>query len=116
MSEPLLDISGLRTAFDTDDGTVVAVDGVSFTIAEGQTLGVVGESGCGKSVTALSILQLVPDPPGKILAGTIRYRGEDLLEKTQSQMREIRGNKIPMSFQAPRTSLNPGFTLGDPRR
>ena len=109
----LLELHGLKTAFYTDDGVVVAVDGVSFSIGEGKTLGVVGESGCGKSVTALSVLQLVPDPPGKIVGGEILYRGEDLLKKDAEAMRRIRGKKISMIFQEPMTSLNPVFTVGE---
>ncbi|RMG17509.1 MAG: ABC transporter ATP-binding protein [Deltaproteobacteria bacterium] len=113
MAAPLIEIEGLRTAFHTDDGTVVAVDGVDLTICEGETLGVVGESGCGKSVTAMSILRLIPDPPGRIVGGTVRYRGRDLLTLPEEEMRRIRGKKISMIFQEPMTSLNPVFTVGD---
>merc|ERR1712096_517721 len=115
---PLLEISGLRTVFDTDDGPVRAVDDVSFTIEGGRTLGVVGESGCGKSVTGLSILQLVP-PPGQIEAGHIRYHKNDQsveitgLSPKSDQMRAIRGNDIAMIFQEPMTSLNPVYTVGN---
>ncbi len=113
MGETLIQIEGLRTAFKTDEGTVVAVDGVDLEMRAGQTLGIVGESGCGKSVTALSILRLIPDPPGKIIGGRILYRGENLLEKSEAEMRGIRGKKISMIFQEPMTSLNPVFTVGD---
>ncbi|KAB1187489.1 MULTISPECIES: ABC transporter ATP-binding protein [Haloferax] len=111
-SEPVLEIRDLVTQFYTDEGTVKAVDGSSFDLYEGETLGIVGESGSGKSVTALSMMQLV-DSPGQIVDGTIRYRGEDLLEKSESEMRSIRGNDIAMMFQDPMTSLNPVFTVGD---
>lgn len=94
------------------DSTARAVDGVSFSIEQGKTLGVVGESGCGKSVTALSILRLVPEPPGKIVAGEIRLNGTNLLDLPEKEMRKIRGNKISMIFQEPMTSLNPVFTVG----
>jgi peptide/nickel transport system ATP-binding protein len=109
---PLLEIDGLRTYFDTLAGTVRSVDGVSYTVQAGQTLGVVGESGCGKSVTALSILQLIPRPPGRFAGGAVRYRGIDLLKLSEAQMREIRGNRISMIFQEPMTSLNPVLTVG----
>ena len=113
MAEVLLEIRDLVTEFRTERGTVRAVDGVSFEIAKGKTLGVVGESGSGKSVTALSIMRLVATPPGKIAQGTIRYRGQDLLELDERAMRAIRGNRIGMIFQEPMTSLNPVFTVGD---
>ncbi len=113
MSEPMLSIENLVTAFETDDGRVTAVDDVSISMEEGKTLGVVGESGCGKSVTALSILRLIPNPPGRILGGRIMYRGENLLAKSEEKMRGIRGKKISMIFQEPMTSLNPVFTIGD---
>ena len=109
----LLEVQDLVTEFRTERGTVRAVDRVSFEISPGKTLGVVGESGCGKSVTALSILRLVPDPPGRIAAGRIQYRGRDLLELEEPEMRDIRGHKISMIFQEPMTSLNPVFTAGD---
>ncbi|HOA71436.1 MAG TPA: ABC transporter ATP-binding protein [Bacillota bacterium] len=109
----LLDIRGLKTTFYTADGVVPAVDGVSFGIKPGETVGVVGESGCGKSVTALSIMRLIPYPPGKIEAGQILFEGEDLLTKSDEEMRSIRGNKISMIFQEPMTSLNPVYTIGD---
>jgi oligopeptide/dipeptide ABC transporter ATP-binding protein len=110
---PLLEIDDLRTWFYTDDGVAKAVDGVSYTIEAGKTLGVVGESGCGKSVTAMSILQLVPTPPGKYVGGEIRYHGENLLDKNEKAMRKIRGNEISVIFQEPMTSLNPVFRVGD---
>jgi peptide/nickel transport system ATP-binding protein len=109
----LLEIRNLETHFATDDGIVRAVDGVSFTIEAGRTLGMVGESGCGKSVAALSILRLIPTPPGRIVGGEIRYQGENLLELPQAEMRRVRGNEIAMIFQEPMTSLNPVFTIGD---
>ncbi|HWP56779.1 MAG TPA: ABC transporter ATP-binding protein [Candidatus Acidoferrales bacterium] len=108
----LLEIKDLRTSFMTSEGEVRAVDGVSFTIGEGKTLGLVGESGCGKSVTSLSIMRLVPSPPGKIVGGEILYRGRDLLRLSAAEMRKIRGNEISMIFQEPMTSLNPVFTIG----
>jgi peptide/nickel transport system ATP-binding protein len=110
---PLLEIKELVTEFRTERGTVRAVDGVSFEIPERGTLGVVGESGCGKSVTALSILRLIADPPGRIASGTITYAGKDLLKLPLDEMRKIRGNRIAMIFQEPMTSLNPVFTVGD---
>jgi len=112
MAEPLLEIRELVTEFRTDQGTVRAVDGVSFEIPRRGTVGVVGESGCGKSVTALSIMRLVA-PPGRIAAGQIRYGGQDLLTLAPAEMRAIRGNRIAMIFQEPMTSLNPVFTVGD---
>jgi peptide/nickel transport system ATP-binding protein len=112
-STPLLEIRDLVTEFRTGDGTVRAVDGVSFEIAPRTTLGVVGESGCGKSVTALSIMRLVASPPGRIASGSIRYAGRDLLALRPAEMRAIRGNRIAMIFQEPMTSLNPVFTVGD---
>jgi peptide/nickel transport system ATP-binding protein len=111
MSEPLLAVEDLRTQFFTRDGVVRAVDGVSFSIAAGETLAVVGESGCGKSVTALSILRLVPSPPGRIVGGRIRFLGRDLLALGEPEMRAIRGNEISMIFQEPMTSLNPVLTV-----
>ena len=108
----LLSVEGLRTQFATGAGTVRAVDGVSFAIERGEVLGLVGESGCGKSVTSLSIMRLVP-PPGQIVAGRIRLEGEDLLDKDAEAMRRVRGARIAMVFQEPMTSLNPVFTIGD---
>ncbi len=109
-SEPLLAVEDLRTHFLTRDGVVRAVDGVSFAVSAGETLAVVGESGCGKSVTALSILRLVPSPPAR-LAGRIRFAGRDLLTLGEAEMRAIRGNEISMIFQEPMTSLNPVLTV-----
>jgi peptide/nickel transport system ATP-binding protein len=109
---PLLEVDDLRTYFDTLSGTVRSVDGISYTVHAGQTLGVVGESGCGKSVTALSIMRLIPRPPGRFAGGAVRYRGTDLLRLPEREMREIRGNRISMIFQEPMTSLNPVLTVG----
>jgi len=111
--EHLLVVDDLRTYFHTSEGTYKSVDGVSFAIKQGQTLGVVGESGCGKSVTSLSILRLIAQPPGRIEGGKIYFRGKNLLDLTEKEMRKIRGNKISMIFQEPMTSLNPVFTVGD---
>src|SRR5437016_4279447 len=113
MSEPLLSVRDLRTHFFTDEGVVRAVDGVSFDVAAGETLAVVGESGSGKSVTSLSILRLIPSPPGRIVSGAIRFRGRELLELSNEEMRRIRGREISMIFQEPMTSLNPVYTCGD---
>ncbi|OPZ07231.1 MAG: Oligopeptide transport ATP-binding protein OppD [candidate division BRC1 bacterium ADurb.BinA292] len=110
--ELLLEVNDLRTHFITRDATRRAVDGVSFRIRQGRTLGMVGESGCGKSVTSLSILRLVPSPPGRIVGGEIRFKGRNLLTRTEKQMRRIRGNEISMIFQEPMTALNPVFTVG----
>jgi oligopeptide/dipeptide ABC transporter ATP-binding protein len=110
---PLLQIKGLKTHFKTEAGWVKAVDGVSFDIYEGEVVGLVGESGSGKSVTALSILRLVPDPPGKIIEGSILYKGQDLLKLPWEDIRKVRGNEISMIFQEPMTSLNPVLTIGD---
>jgi oligopeptide/dipeptide ABC transporter ATP-binding protein len=110
--EVLLQVSDLKTCFFTQEGIVPAVDGISFEIHTGETVGLVGESGSGKSMTALSLLRLIPDPPGKIVSGAIRYGGEDLMKKSEAQMRSIRGNHISMIFQEPMTSLNPVFSIG----
>ena len=109
----LLDIKNLHTVFDTDRGTVRAVDGVSFSIAKGETIGIVGESGCGKSVTALSILRLLQKPTGRIESGSIMLEGKDLASLSEHEMRSIRGNRISMIFQEPMTSLNPVYTICD---
>ena len=109
---PLLEIEDLKTQFFTRDGVVRAVDGVSYSVGAGETLAVVGESGCGKSVTALSVLRLIPSPPGRIVAGAIRFQGRDLLALGEAEMRDIRGNEISMIFQEPMTSLNPVLTVG----
>jgi oligopeptide/dipeptide ABC transporter ATP-binding protein len=113
MVEPLLKVEGLRTYFQTEEGLARAVDGVSFDLRKGETLGLVGESGCGKSVTSLSILRLIPEPPGKIAEGRVLFRGRDLLGLSEEEMRGVRGNDIAMIFQEPMTSLNPAFTCGD---
>ncbi|MGE5816911.1 MAG: ABC transporter ATP-binding protein [Deltaproteobacteria bacterium] len=109
----LIQVRNLKTSFFTPEGEVRAIDGVSFEIAEGKTLGLVGESGCGKSVTSLSIMRLIASPPGKIVGGEIFYRGRDLLKLSNEEMRKIRGNEISMIFQEPMTSLNPVFTVGN---
>ena len=111
--EVLLEIKGLRTYFRGDEGLARAVDGVSFSIEKGETLGVVGESGCGKSVTALSVMRLVPDPPGFIDGGEILFQGRNLVMLGDAEVREIRGNEIAMIFQEPMTALNPVFTVGN---
>ncbi len=113
MSDPLLAVDDLVTTFSTEEGLVTPVDGVSFTVERGETVGVVGESGCGKSVTSLSILRLVPSPPGRIAQGRILFEGQDLLTLSEREMRAIRGRDIAMIFQEPMTSLNPVFTCGD---
>lgn len=109
----ILEVTDLKTYFYTEEGIIPAVDGVSFSITKGETLGIVGESGSGKSVAARSIMRLIPNPPGKIIAGSILFNGEDLLLKKEKEMRMIRGNKIAMIFQDPMTSLNPLFTVGN---
>ena len=109
---PLLEVEGLKTHFFTRDGVVRAVDGVSFTVQAGETLAIVGESGCGKSVTSLSILRLIASPPGRTVAGSIRFEGRDLLALSEPEMRKVRGNEISMIFQEPMTSLNPVLTIG----
>lgn len=108
----LLEIEGLQTQFFTSGGIVKAVDGVSYDVEEGETVAVVGESGCGKSVSALSILRLVAEPAGKVVGGSIKFQGKDLLALTDADMRKIRGNDIAMVFQEPMTSLNPVLTIG----
>ncbi|HPT84153.1 MAG TPA: ABC transporter ATP-binding protein [Limnochordia bacterium] len=113
MSDILLSVRDLKTYFYTDDGVVPAVDGVSFELERGGTLGIVGESGCGKSVTSLTIMGLIPQPPGKIEGGVIEFEGRDLLKLSEAEMRHIRGNEISMIFQEPMTSLNPVFTVGN---
>ena len=113
VAQPLLKIENLQTYFYVKGQVAKAVDDVSLTIPAGETLGLVGESGCGKSVTAHSIIQLIPDPPGKIVGGRIEFEGRNLLELPEDQMRRIRGNRISMIFQEPMTSLNPVFTVGD---
>ena len=112
MSEILLDVRNIRTKYTTDDGTLYPVDDVSFVVKKGQTLGIVGESGCGKSQTALSVMRLI-QKPGKTVSGEVLFKGENLLTKSESQMREILGNQMAMIFQEPMTSLNPVYTIGD---
>ena len=113
MAERLLDIRGLRTHFATDDGMVQAVDGVDLYVNRGETLGVVGESGCGKTVTAMSVLKLIPMPPGRIVDGQILWQGRDLVPLKPDEMRHIRSKEIAIVFQEPMTSLNPVYTIGD---
>ncbi len=112
MAEPLLSVRDLRTYFYTDEGVVRAVDGVSYDVYPGEIVGLVGESGCGKTVSALSILRLIPQPPGKIVSGEIWFEGQDLLKLDDEGIRSIRGNKIGIIFQEPMTSLNPVLTIG----
>ena len=113
MSAPVLRVRDLRVEFDTREGVVPVIDGLSFDLAPSQALGLVGESGCGKSMTALAIMGLVPSPPGRIAAGSIEYAGEDLVTAGDERMRDIRGNEISMIFQEPMTSLNPVYTVGE---
>ncbi len=113
MSDEVLEVRDLRTYFHTDEGVVPAVDGVDFTLKRSKTLCVVGESGCGKSVTAFTIMRLIPMPPGKVESGEILYNGKDLVRLTENEMRKIRGNEIAMIFQEPMTSLNPVYTIGN---
>ncbi len=109
--EPLLEVKDIHTQFFTQDGVVKAVDGVSFEIYPGETLGIVGESGCGKSITAMSLMRLIPSPPGKIVSGEIIFKGENILDMSDEEIRNIRGNEIAMIFQDPMTSLNPVLTI-----
>src|SRR3970282_1640010 len=109
----LLEVRGLQTHFASERGVVRAVDGVDLRLERGRTLGIVGESGCGKSVTALSIMGLVPQPPGRIAAGEVRFEGEDLLKAPVQRLRDLRGDQLSMIFQEPMTSLNPAFQAGD---
>ncbi len=109
---PLLEVKNLKTQFFTQDGIVHAVNGVSFHVEEGETLGIVGESGCGKSVSVLSVMRLIPQPPGKIVGGEVLFDGHDLLKVSDDEIRQVRGNKIAMIFQDPMTSLNPVLTIG----
>jgi len=113
MAEVLLSVRNLKTYFYTDEGVVKAVDGLSYDLRKGETLGIVGESGCGKSVHALSVMRLIPTPPGKIVDGQILFDGRNLLKLPDEEMRRIRGNRIAMIFQEPMTSLNPVLTIGE---
>ncbi|MGD2252302.1 MAG: ABC transporter ATP-binding protein [Anaerolineales bacterium] len=112
MAKKILEVSDLVTRFHTDDGIVKAVNGISYTLDEGETVGVVGESGCGKSVHALSIMRLIPVPPGEIAGGIVKYMEKDLLRLSDTEMRKVRGGEIAMIFQDPMTSLNPVMTIG----
>ena len=112
-SNVILEVEDLHTYFFNRNNIVKAVDGVSFFLREGETLGIVGESGCGKTMTALSLLRLVPQPAGQIVSGSIRLNGEDILQKSEDEMRQIRGRQISMILQDPQTSLNPVFTIGN---
>jgi peptide/nickel transport system ATP-binding protein len=112
-SAPLLEVKGLQTFFELRHGTVKAVDGVSFSLAPHETLAIVGESGCGKSITALSLMRLVPDPPGRIAGGSVKLAGVNLLSLSEEEMRDVRGKDIAMIFQEPMTSLNPVLTIGN---
>jgi peptide/nickel transport system ATP-binding protein len=112
-AETVLDVKNLQTVFFTNSGLFRAVDDVSFTVHRGETLAIVGESGCGKSVTALSVMRLVPDPPGRVIGGSVELEGTDLLGVSEAEMRSIRGNRISMIFQEPMTSLNPVMRIGD---
>ncbi|MEE9437103.1 MAG: ABC transporter ATP-binding protein [Candidatus Adiutricales bacterium] len=109
---PLLEVKNLKTQFLTDDGLVKAVDGISYDVHEGETLGLVGESGCGKSVSALSLMNLIPNPPGKVVAGEVFFEGQDLLKLDDTEICRVRGNRMAMIFQEPMTSLNPVLTIG----
>ena len=108
----LLEVDDLRTHFFTREGVVRAVDGISFAVEKGKTLGIVGESGCGKSVTALSIMGLIPKPPAKIVSGSVLFEGRDLTKLSEQQLEDVRGREIAMIFQDPMTSLNPTLTIG----
>jgi peptide/nickel transport system ATP-binding protein len=112
MNESLLQVRGLSVDFQTRNGVVRVLDDISFTLEKGQTLGIVGESGCGKSITALALMRLIAQPPGRVASGEVRLHGEDLLTFSDAQMQKIRGNKMSMIFQEPMTSLNPAFTVG----
>jgi peptide/nickel transport system ATP-binding protein len=112
-NKPILEVKGLKTYFTTKRGVSKAVDGIDFTLHKGETLGIVGESGCGKSITSLSILRLIPSPPGKIAGGSILFKGKDLVTMSEDEMRKVRGNEISMIFQEPMTSLNPVIPVGE---
>ena len=109
---PLIEVKDLKTHFFTPSGVVKAVNGLSYSVDEGEVVAIVGESGCGKSVGAMSIMQLIPNPPGRIVNGEVWFQGKDLTQLSDAEMREIRGNKIAMVFQEPMTSLNPVLTVG----
>jgi peptide/nickel transport system ATP-binding protein len=113
MNAPLLDVRGLSVEFETRKGVARVLESVSFALGRGQTLGLVGESGCGKSMTALAIMRLIPNPPGRITSGRVLFEGNDLMELDDAAMREVRGNRVSMIFQEPMTSLNPVFTVGE---
>ncbi|MGC9356726.1 MAG: ABC transporter ATP-binding protein, partial [Anaerolineae bacterium] len=110
--ENLLEVNNLQTQFNTQNGVVHAVNGISYTLQEGECLGIVGESGCGKSVSVLSVMRLIPQPPGKIVDGEVYFKGRNLLELPEEDMRHIRGAEMAMIFQEPMTSLNPVLTIG----
>src|SRR5688572_22858775 len=112
MADPILDVRDLRTHFFTREGVVQAVDGVSFSLEKGKTLGIVGESGCGKSVTALSIMGLIPKPPARIVSGSVHFEGRDLTKLSDKELEDVRGREIAMIFQDPMTSLNPTLKIG----
>jgi len=113
MTDTLLSVKNLKTAFVTREGSFLAVDGISFDVNKGEVMGLVGESGCGKSVTAMSIMRILPDPPGRVVGGEVIFEGRDLLNLPEQEMRKVRGGRIGMIFQEPMTSLNPVFTVGD---
>ena len=113
MAESILEVKNLEIRYVTDEETVSAVNGVSFTLEKGESIGLVGETGAGKTTTALGIMGLVPDPPGEVLSGSVLFEGQDLLQLPEKNMREIRGGKISMIFQDPMTSLNPVMTVGE---
>src|SRR5580765_7207900 len=113
MAEPILSIRDLTVEFGTEDGVVRAVTGVTYDLLPGEVLGVIGESGSGKSVSVMSVLGLIPEPPGRVVSGSAIFKGRDLLKMTQRQLRDVRGGEVAMIFQDPMTSLNPVLTVGD---
>ena len=113
MAEPILEVKDLRVEYTSGKDIVQAVNGISFTLAKGELLGLVGETGAGKTTTALSIMRLIPSPPGRIVSGEIIYKGENLMKKSEREMRKIRGHEISMIFQDPMTALNPMHTVGE---